>query len=185
MAPHSRKVKKSKCVKASQKDLALCFSEGMQVGDVMGIVNKDLVGSVRGRSYSTTRPHLWFTYICKNILRELPSVTTLACGWFALRFQREYYISWVPSWYWNIKLASVLLKRWSLLFDPQWEQLGTGPLWVHFPGFPLHFWFEDIFTCIGNALGTFVYYYKPYISSRNKSMACILVHLDTTEGIEV
>lgn len=115
---------------------------------------------------------------------ELPLLVTLSCGWFALRFQHLEFIPWVPSNYWHIELAPVLLKRWTPLFDPEREHLGAGPIWVCLPRLLLHFWSEDVFKRIGNALGTFLDYDKSYIIVGNMAMARILVHLDTREGLE-
>lgn len=81
-------------------------------------------------------------------------------------------------------MALVMLKRWSPLFDTECEQIGAGPLWVRLPGLALHFWFEDIFIRIGNALSSYLDYEKSYISSGNRSMANIWVYLDTREGLE-
>lgn len=61
-----------------------------------------------------------------------------------------------------------MLKGWSLLFDHEREQLGAGLLWVRLSGLPLHFWFEDFFNQIGNAVGTFLDYDKSYVTSGNK-----------------
>lgn len=57
------------------------------------------------------------------------------------------------------------------MFDPEREQLRAQPLWVRLPKFPLHFWSDDIFKRIGNALGTYLDHDKSYISSRNMSLA--------------
>jgi len=70
------------------------------------------------------------------------------------------------------------------MFDPEWEKLGVAPHWVRLPGLPLHLWFDDIFKHIGNELGTYLDHEKSYITSRNMSLARILVHLDTREGME-
>lgn len=64
------------------------------------------------------------------------------------------------------------------------NKIGAGPLWVKFPSLPLYFWSEDIFICIGHALGTYPDYDKTYIHSANWSLARILVYLDTREGLE-
>lgn len=67
------------------------------------------------------------------------------------------------------------------MFDPKWEQLGDGPLWVRLPELLLHFWFDDILKRIGNALVTYIDHDKSY---GNMSLARILIHLDTREGLE-
>lgn len=81
-------------------------------------------------------------------------------------------------------MAPILLKCWSPLFDPDREQIGAGPLWVRLPGLPLQYWLEDVFVRIGNMLGTYLDYDKSYIQSKNRTLARILVYLDTYEGLE-
>lgn len=94
------------------------------------------------------------------------------------------FIPWVLSKHWHIELALVLLKHWSPPFDPKCEHLGVGSIFVRLPGLPLHFWSEDIFKWTGNALGRDMDFDKSYMLMGNMSMACILVFLDTIEGVE-
>ncbi len=101
-----------------------------------------------------------------------------------LYFQQEEYTNWALIRYWHIEMALVMLKRWSPLFDPEREKIGTRSLWARLCGLPLHFWSEDIFIRIGNALGTYLDYDKIYIHLRNRSLAGILVYLDSREGLE-
>ncbi len=81
-------------------------------------------------------------------------------------------------------MAPVLLKRWSPLFDSEREQIGVGPLWVRLSGLPLQYWSKEVFIKIGNTLGIFLDYDKTIVQYKNSSLACILVHLDTREGME-
>ena len=74
-------------------------------------------------------------------------------GSFSLHFAKENYTDLVLARYWHIEMASVLLKRWSPLFDPEREQIGASPLWVRLSGLPLQYWSEEVFMRIGNALG--------------------------------
>lgn len=97
---------------------------------------------------------------------------------------QEEYTSGALARYWYIEMALVMLKRWNPLFDPEREQIGAGPLWVRLPRLPLQYWSEDVFVHIGNALGTYLDYDRSYIQSKNRSLAHILVHLDTREGLE-
>lgn len=80
-------------------------------------------------------------------------------------------------------MAPVLLKRWSPLFDPEREQIGAGPLWVRLPGLPLQYWCEEAFIRIGNALGTYLDHDRTLVESSDRTVARILVHLDTREGL--
>lgn len=85
---------------------------------------------------------------------------------------------------WHIEMASVFLKRWTPLFDPKREQIGARPIWVRLPRLPLQFWSEEVFVKIGNTLGTFLDFDKSYVQTKNRTLAHILVHLDTREGLK-
>ncbi len=81
-------------------------------------------------------------------------------------------------------MAPVLLKHWSPLFDPEREQIGARPLWVRLLGLPLQYWCEEVFINIGNALRTYFDHDHTFIESKNRTLACVMVHLDTREGLE-
>lgn len=81
-------------------------------------------------------------------------------------------------------MAPVLLKRWSPLFDLEREQIGAGPICICFPGLPLQYWCEEVFIRIGNALGTYLGHDRTFVESRSRTLARILVHLDTHERLE-
>lgn len=80
-------------------------------------------------------------------------------------------------------MASVLLKRWSPLFDPKREQIGVGPIWVRLLGLP-QYWSEDVFIRIGNRLGTYLDFNKSYVQTKNRALVFILVHLDMQDRLE-
>lgn len=154
------------------------------MGEVVTMASKVLVGRVRGHAYSAERLNLWVNEIWGNIFKDLPKVQTLPCGWFVPHFLQEEYTNWALTRYQHIEMAPIMLKRWSPLFDPEREQIGVGPLWGRLPRLPLQYWSEVVFVCIGNVLGTYLDYDKSYIKSWNKSLARILVPLDTREGLE-
>lgn len=78
----------------------------------------------------------------------------------------------------------VLLKRWDPLFDPDREQLGAGPVWVRLPGLPWQFWSPYVFKRIGDTLGTYLEHDRSYENTGKRTMARILVHMDTRPGLE-
>lgn len=86
--------------------------------------------------------------------------------------------------YWHIEMVPVLLKWWSPLFDLEREQIGAGPLWVRLPRLPLHYWSEDVLIRIGNALGSYLHHDRTFVESKNRTLARVLVQLDTREGLE-
>jgi len=163
-APSSGK-KRTNYVKATSRDISIQFGETSAIGEAAKMANTILVGHVRGRAYSATRLTLWVKEIWGGVLKELPEVQVLPRGWFALHFAKENYTDLILARYWHIEMASVLLKRWSLLFDPEREQIGDGPLWVRLPGLPLQYWSEEVFICIGNALGTYLDHDRTFVES--------------------
>lgn len=69
------------------------------------------------------------------------------------------------------------------MFDPEKENHGAGPIWVRLPALPLQFWAEEIFKVIGDDLGVYLDHDRTYQDTVCLSMAHILVHLDTREGL--
>lgn len=100
-----------------------------------------------------------------------------------MRFSRADHTNWVLSSFWHFEHAPVLFKRWTPLFDPETEQIGIGPIWTRLPGLPLHFWLEDVFIRIGDAIGTYMDHDKSYQQTGMMAYARILVNLDRRGGL--
>lgn len=184
--PSARRTKKRKtrCIKATTKDITISFGDPSTFGEAVSMARTVLVGHVRGRAYTASRLTQWVKEIWGALLKELPEVHVLPRGWFSLHFTKEDYTDLVLAKYWHIETTSVLLKRWSPLFDPEREQIGAGPLWVRLPGLPLQYWSEEALIKIGNALGTYLDHDRTYVESKKQTLARVLVHLDTREGLE-
>lgn len=69
------------------------------------------------------------------------------------------------------------------MFDPKTEKAGTGPVWVRLPGLPCHFWTEQIFRQIVDAMGSYLTHDESYISTGRMAYARILVHMDLSGGL--
>jgi len=94
----------------------------------MDIADRVVVAHVRGRNYIAARLKQWAIQVWGHHLAEPPSVQTFVKGWFALRFSRVEHTNWVLSTVWHIEQVSVLLCRWTPLFDPEQERLEASPL---------------------------------------------------------
>lgn len=182
-APRTKK-RKSRCIRATAKDITISFGESSDIGEAAVMARTILVGHVQGHVYSANRLTQWVKEIWGALLKELPEVHVLPRGWFSLHFAKEVYTDLVLAKYWHVEMAPVLLKRWNPLFDPEREQIGAGPLWVRLLGFPLQYWSEEALIRIGNALGTYLDHDRTYVESKKRTLALVLVHLDTREGLE-
>jgi len=59
----------------------------------------------------------------------------------------------------------------------------VGPIWVRLLGLPFHFWTEDIFKRIGNALGNYLTYDASFLTSGRMAYARILVHTNLSDSV--
>lgn len=55
---------------------------------------------------------------------------------------------------------------------------------MHLPGLSLQYWSEEALVRIRNALGTYLDHDHTYEESKKRTLARVLVHLDTREGLE-
>ena len=108
-------------MKATSKDLALKFGEGLNMGELVDIVGKVLLGRVQAHAYSTESLILWVKDIWGNIFKDLPEVQTLVRGLFALHFLQEDYTNCALARYWHIEMEPIMLNYWNPLFDPERE----------------------------------------------------------------
>lgn len=175
--------RRNKCFKTKENDVFLRLEEDIRLGEAMDFADRVLVGRIRGRNYTATRLKSWAVAVWGHHLAEIPFVQTFVRGWFAMRFARADHTNWVLSSFWHFDHAPVLFKRWTPLFDPETEQIGIGPVWIRLPGLPLHYWSEDVFQRIGNAIGTYMDHDRSYLQTGMMVYARILVNLDTRGGL--
>lgn len=69
------------------------------------------------------------------------------------------------------------------MFDPKCERVDAGPIWVRLLGLPFHFWMEDIFRQIGDAIGTYLTFDASFQTTGCMDFVRILVHLDLSNGL--
>lgn len=175
--------RRNKCFKSKGDDVILRLEANIRLGEAMDFADRVLVGRIRGRNYTAARLKTWATEVWGHHLAEIPFMQTFVRGWFAMRFACVDHTNWVLSSFWNFEHAPVLFKRWTPLFDPETEQIGIGPVWIQLPGLPLHFWSEDVFRRIGDAISTYMDHDKSYLQTGMMAYARILVNLDTRGGL--
>lgn len=104
-------------------------------------------------------------------------------GWFAFLLKELEHAQWILQRNLCIGSASMALKSWSPLFDASRENLDVAPIWVWLPGLPQEYWPPKILKDIGNSLGEFLEVDVSFESSREMTMARILVSMDVKEGL--
>jgi hypothetical protein len=100
------------------------------------------------------------------------------------RFQSQVDATKILNAPWCFDSSSMLLKRWTPLFDASHERIDELPIWVHLPGLPVELWTPKGFEYLGNALGRYMDVDMSFKSSTGKmSMAHILVSLNIRKGL--
>lgn len=75
--PPRTKKRKTKCIKATAKDITIRFGDTSAIGEAAVMVRTVLVGHVRGRAYSANRLTQWVKEIWGALLKELSEVHVL------------------------------------------------------------------------------------------------------------
>jgi hypothetical protein len=84
---------------------------------------------------------------------------------------------------WKIDSTSLLLKRWSPMFDASKEKVDKLPLWVHLSSLPSKFWNSKSFREMGNLLGLYLVVDMSFESTSQRYVAHILVLINIREGL--
>jgi hypothetical protein len=69
-------------------------------------------------------------------------------------------------------------------FDVSHEKMDSIPIWVHFPGLSLKFWFVKCFQAIGNFLGDYISVDLSFKETGVMFLAHILVSLNVRGGLQ-
>jgi hypothetical protein len=84
---------------------------------------------------------------------------------------------------WIYKKGSLMLKRWTHLFNPEKDHLRFHHIWVLLSGFPLAFWNLEAFKEIGNSIGKFMYVDPQHLTGLDRRVGKLLVELDLKFGL--
>jgi hypothetical protein len=99
-------------------------------------------------------------------------------GWLCFTCRSPEDASLILSSSWVFGGSSLMLKRWSLEFNPDKDYFLLRHLWVLLPGLPLHFWNEEAFRAIGNSLGKTICLDSPLVRDPQDYLGRVLVEID-------
>ena len=100
--------------------------------------------------------HGWVEEVCKPLLGYTPIVYTLVKGWHCFFLNSSKDVAVLMERVWNYINGSIMLKRWTHLFNPEMEHFCFRHLWVLMLGFPLAFGNLEMFKEIGDAIDKFL-----------------------------
>jgi len=115
-----------------------------------------MVGNVQGRHFNEKTLKEWVASLWSGSLGYVPTVKLLEWGWFIFKFGKNEDAKKVLNLTWSIDSTPIFFKMWMSLFDARKERLDVVPIWVHLPFLLVDFWSREIFSKIGNTLGSFL-----------------------------
>jgi hypothetical protein len=125
----------------------------------------------------------WVEETWKPMLGYIPEVIVLVRGWYCFRFKEVVDVEMILERVWLYSSESLMMKRWTHLFDPEKEHIRFRHLWVLLPGCPLVFWNLEAFKVIGNTLGKFMHVDPQLLSGQDRWVGRILVEFDLQQGL--
>jgi hypothetical protein len=99
------------------------------------MVETMVMGRINGRHLGINSLREWVNFSWAGKVDNLPTIQTLSNGWFMFRFQSQVDTTKILNAPWCFDSSSMLLKRWSPLFDTSHERIDELPIWVHFLDF--------------------------------------------------
>lgn len=177
------KRKKQRPICSQDLEGNLVLGMDVTIEEALEVAECTLVGRARGKKFTSGFIKAWGEQNWPSDLIKGFEVSTLAKGWFMVRFENKEAADWVVGKNWALGNIPVLLKKWSPLFDAVHEKTDVFPVWVRAPGLPSFLWVESVFKAIGNRLGTFLEADMSFLETRNKAMARILVSLNPSRGL--
>jgi hypothetical protein len=78
---------------------------------------------------------------------------------------------------------SLILKEWSVTFDPTRDALSPSKVWVILPNLPLAFWREEVLKAIENRIGSFLSFEPGWESKVDRRWAWVHIEINMRLGL--
>jgi hypothetical protein len=115
---------------------SLSLGDDVMLPEVLSLAEKAVVGHTNGRFFSHEDLSEWVSFSWKDLGIKIPSVHSLAKGWFMLKFHSTFDVCRILGEPWSIDSTPLLLKRWTHFFDANHERIDELPIWVRLPWLP-------------------------------------------------
>ena len=179
----ARAKRQLKAFKVKERRAQLVLGLELTVDKVAGMQKRTLIGRLEYIKLTGPEMKTWMQQNWEPIIGYTPRFSVLMKGWFCFHFISEAAVEQILKKFWTIQRGSLVLEHWYMAFDPVSAPVRKRHLWVILPGFPLHWWKQEILILVANALGTFVQVDQSTFRSFDKRCASVMVEFDVTEGL--
>jgi len=167
--------RKHKAYKADNKHYSLVVGEDIKLDRVQHLSDCALVGRLENTKASFATMKDWTISYWRPILQYNPLFSTLVNGWYIFHFLNSEDREKIERRTWLIGHGSLVLQRWTVGFNPAYEQQHVRHLWVSLWGLPEQFWNRKLLVRLANTIGKFLFLDDSMFRSHEKRRALILV----------
>jgi len=175
--------RKQKAYKAANKHYSLVVGEDIPLDRVQYFTDCALVGRLENTKASFATMKDWTISYWRPLLQYNPLFSTLVNGWYMFHFRNTEDREKIERRTWLIGRGSLVLQRWSVGFNPAYEQHQVRHLWVSLWGLPVQFWYRNLLVRLANTIGKFLFMDDSMIRSHEKRRALILVEFQMGDGL--
>lgn len=158
-SPSCRKLKVSttgKCWKVRKEGRQMVVGDDIGIGNIAQMAGKTVVGCFCEKVASPSPIKKWLEDNWNLVLGYTPIFHTLVRGWISFEFNTHEDMMEIFNRSWGWGPSGLVLKEWSISFDPARDVLSPSKIQAILPNLPLIFWREEILKDIGNSIGVFV-----------------------------
>jgi hypothetical protein len=129
--------KPTKCIREKRGQVKMVVGEDLAVSDIANFHGKLLVGRFTGKSPGHQAMQSWLEQTWSPFLGYTPEAHILAKGWnsFLCKSKADSEKLLRRSWSWGS--SGLVLKPWTVEFDPEHEPVSQMKVWAILPGLPL------------------------------------------------
>ena len=137
---HSRRKRKSKCIKALNDRYRYVLGHDVYMDRVSSLCSRALIGRLEYCRLNKASWVDWANDYWKPLFNYIPTISLLSNGWIVFVFLEPEHCTRALEGIWRIGKGSLVLGRWHSNFDPLRERVTKRHLWVLLPHLPFPLW---------------------------------------------
>jgi hypothetical protein len=148
--------KPSKCIQEKCGQVKMVVGEDLAISDIANFNGKLLIVRFSGKSLGIQALQNWMAQVWSPLLGYALEAHVLSKGWNSFLCKSEVDSEKLLNNSWSWGSSGLVLKPWTVDFDPECEPVSQMKVWAIFPGLPLDFWTREALEVIGDKIGSFV-----------------------------